>query len=165
MARVIAEFTALGFIDRLPVVPLIVRLPLLIVSVVALFVPLPMVSDPETAFEFIVSVRPELITASSAAVGTWPRLQVAASQVVPAEAVFVAACECALHSNTTRKGNSRRALRVSTGIRNRLERIIGRLHHKVIGSELAYLCFRDVNLIWKCNSLRFVLRPVGAECL
>jgi len=90
-ARVIATFTLFGLIERFPVVPLMVKLPLLIVRVVAVAVAFPIVSDPHTAAELIDRLMPELMTASSEDVGTCPRLQVAASHVVPAEAVFVAA--------------------------------------------------------------------------
>ena len=62
-----------------------------IVSVVAPLVLLPIASEPQTAAVPIVRFTPELITASSLEVGTWPRLHVAPAQVVPAEAVFVAA--------------------------------------------------------------------------
>src|ERR1041385_3477394 len=87
-------FTAvpLGLMDKFPVVPLITRLPPdPIVSVVAVAVALPIVSEPQTAAVPIVKLTPELMTASSLEVGTCPRLHVAPAQVVPAEAVLVAA--------------------------------------------------------------------------
>jgi len=91
-ASVMFEPIALGLIDKFPVVPLMVKLPLAIVSVVAVAVAFPIVSDPHTAAELIDRLTPELMTASSEEVGTCPRLQVAASHVVPAEAVLVTAC-------------------------------------------------------------------------
>lgn len=91
-ARVMLTALALGLIDKLPVVPLTTRLPPApMVSVVAVAVALPIVSDPQTAAVPIVRFTPELITASSLEVGTCPRLQVAPAQVVPALAVLVAA--------------------------------------------------------------------------
>ena len=91
-ANVMFAATLFGFIDKFPVVPLIVKLqPALIVSVVAVAVAFPIVSEPQTAFELIVRLTPEFITAFSEAVGTCPRLHVAPSHVVPTEAVFVCA--------------------------------------------------------------------------
>jgi hypothetical protein len=91
-AKVMLTALALGLIDKFPVVPLITRLPPdPTVSVVAVAVALPIVSDPQTAAVPIVRLTPELMTASSLDVGTCPRLQVAPAQVVPADAVLVAA--------------------------------------------------------------------------
>src|SRR6266571_8884497 len=91
-AKVMLTAVALGLIDKLPVVPLTTRLPPApIVSVVAVAVALPMVSEPQTAAVPIVRLTPELMTASSLEVGTCPRLHVAPAHVVPADAVLVAA--------------------------------------------------------------------------
>src|SRR6266571_6544425 len=91
-AKVMLTPTALGLMDKLPVVPLTTRLPPApMVSVVAVAVTLPIVSEPHTAAVPIVRFTPELMTASSLEVGTCPRLHVAPAQVEPAEAVLVAA--------------------------------------------------------------------------
>lgn len=69
-ANVMATLTLFGLMVRFPVVPLIVKLPLEMVRVVAVAVASPTVSEPQTAAELIVRLTPELITASSEAVGT-----------------------------------------------------------------------------------------------
>ena len=94
-ANVIATLTLLGLMVRFPVVPLIVKLkPALMVRVVAVTVAFPIVSEPHTALELIVRLIPELMTASSEARGTCPRLHVAPSQVAPAVAVLVCPRAC-----------------------------------------------------------------------
>jgi hypothetical protein len=91
---VIATLTLPGLTVKLPVPPpAVVTLklpPVPTAKVVVVAVALPMVREAQTAAVVMVRLTPELMTASSALVGT-PALQVAVAQFDPAVAVVVTA--------------------------------------------------------------------------
>lgn len=103
--NVMIAATLLGLMLKFPVPPpavVVLKLPPApTVRVVAVAVALPTVREAQTAAASIVRLTPEFMTTSSVLSGTWPRLHVAPAQVVPAEAVFVAACALTLPRRTS----------------------------------------------------------------